>query len=153
MPIYEYTCPSCDTTFEEWIRSATDENSDHYACPYCNTEAQRVLSPSTFILKGGGWYVTEYGGKSTESEKNALNSDADSADTTTRAEESAPSTSKEADNSSHADKAVGANKAETKNTDSGQAPAKAASAHNSGTEKSAKYSAGKNSSASTPASS
>ena len=63
MPIYEYMCPSCNTTFEEWVRSATDAHSDHCACPNCKAEAQRMMSPSTFILKGGGWYVTEYGAK------------------------------------------------------------------------------------------
>jgi putative FmdB family regulatory protein len=59
MPIYEYVCPHCHKTFEEWLKIGGDV-ADR-PCPECGILAPRVLSPTTFILKGGGWYVTEYG--------------------------------------------------------------------------------------------
>lgn len=61
MPIYEYSCPKCGS-FEEWLRS--DDESSAHPCPTCGASAPRIMSNTTFILKGGGWYVTEYGGKS-----------------------------------------------------------------------------------------
>jgi putative FmdB family regulatory protein len=59
MPIYEYVCPHCHKTFEEWLKVGGDDAER--PCPECGRAAPRVLSPTTFILKGGGWYVTEYG--------------------------------------------------------------------------------------------
>lgn len=59
MPIYEYNCPVCQQTFEEWLRS--NEAAPTRPCPECGANAERIISNSTFILKGSGWYVTEYG--------------------------------------------------------------------------------------------
>ena len=139
MPIYEYICPSCNTTFEELVKNATDASSDYCACPHCKAEAQRMMSPTTFILKGGGWYVTEYGGKSTDSEKNTLNPETTSAtdnndkaasskDTAKNAEKtntSSSSTEGESmngtSNSSDANNVSKKNNAEAKKTTSAQA--------------------------------
>jgi len=33
-------------------------------CPKCGGEAKKIISLSSFHLKGGGWYVTDYKGKS-----------------------------------------------------------------------------------------
>ena len=41
-------------------------------CKYCQGPVRRMMSVSTFHLKGTGWYVTDYGGKKApacESEK------------------------------------------------------------------------------------
>ncbi len=59
MPIYEYACPKCRTTFEEWLKA--DDEAGTHPCPACGCDAPRILSPTSFILKGGGWYATEYG--------------------------------------------------------------------------------------------
>ena len=64
MPIYEYVCPECRKTFEEWLR--IDDDNAERPCPECGLAAPRVLSPTTFILKGGGWYATEYGSRKAE---------------------------------------------------------------------------------------
>ena len=61
MPIYEYHCDACDCDFEEWHRHADDIQS--VSCPKCKKGAHRVISNTTFVLKGSGWYVTEYGGR------------------------------------------------------------------------------------------
>ncbi|MBO4311679.1 MAG: zinc ribbon domain-containing protein [Desulfovibrionaceae bacterium] len=59
MPIYEYYCTHCDRTFEEWTQHHDAPAS--MCCPKCGGEAGRIVSNTSFMLKGKGWYVTEYG--------------------------------------------------------------------------------------------
>ncbi len=59
MPIYEYTCPKCKKTFEEWLK--VSETRETAPCPVCGAEAPHIISNTAFVLKGGGWYVTDYG--------------------------------------------------------------------------------------------
>ncbi len=61
MPIYEYSCPQCDNVFEEWVKS--HEGAQEAPCPQCGTQAIQIISNTSFVLKGGGWYVTEYGNR------------------------------------------------------------------------------------------
>ncbi|MFI3270719.1 MAG: zinc ribbon domain-containing protein [Pseudomonadota bacterium] len=60
MPIYEYRCQDCQNVFEEWLKNFNDDAPN---CPSCGGQAERIMSNTTFVLKGGGWYVTEYGNK------------------------------------------------------------------------------------------
>ncbi|MBM4327507.1 MAG: zinc ribbon domain-containing protein [Deltaproteobacteria bacterium] len=60
MPIYEYFCQSCGCEFEEW-QKITDLPVDK--CRRCGGKASRLISRSSFVLKGTGWYVTDYGRK------------------------------------------------------------------------------------------
>ncbi|SBW05094.1 Regulatory protein, FmdB family [uncultured delta proteobacterium] len=69
MPIYEYRCDACKTVFEEWHRHADDITE--VPCPECRTAAHRLISNTSFVLKGGGWYVTEYGNRKTDSASGA----------------------------------------------------------------------------------
>lgn len=62
MPIYEYRCESCGKEFEEW-QKFSDAPVDK--CHECGGKARRLISMSTFVLKGTGWYVTDYGKKDT----------------------------------------------------------------------------------------
>jgi putative FmdB family regulatory protein len=57
MPIYEYRCRDCDNVFEEWHRGYEEKE---ITCPQCNGVARRLISNTAFILKGSGWYVTDY---------------------------------------------------------------------------------------------
>jgi len=59
MPIYEYQCPSCQTLFEEWQSGFEEQVME---CPECGSESKRLISHSSFHLKGGGWYADGYGG-------------------------------------------------------------------------------------------
>lgn len=58
MPIYEYCCKKCNKVFEEWLK---EFDVSTMPCPHCDGEGERMLSMPSFILKGGGWYATEYG--------------------------------------------------------------------------------------------
>ena len=77
MPIYEYRCPKCNATFEEWLRHADDAAT--CVCPSCHAEAKRIISHTTFVLKGGGWYATEYGNRKAADAPASCPSDADGA--------------------------------------------------------------------------
>ena len=60
MPIYEYACQECKQTFEEWQKGFEERE---LPCPVCGGKSTRLISNSSFILKGGGWYVTDYSGR------------------------------------------------------------------------------------------
>jgi putative FmdB family regulatory protein len=56
MPIYEYRCEKCGD-FEEMQR-ITDPPLAR--CPKCRAKIRRLISSTSFQLKGSGWYVTDY---------------------------------------------------------------------------------------------
>ena len=59
MPIYEYECAACGEREEHTQRIA---DAPLTTCARCGKEAlHRVISPSAFHLKGGGWYKDGYG--------------------------------------------------------------------------------------------
>lgn len=64
MPIYEYECMKCGE-----IKEVTQKFSDKplTKCKHCSGKLQKLVSQSTFHLKGTGWYVTDYAGKSKNS--------------------------------------------------------------------------------------
>lgn len=57
MPIYEYECLNCNK-IHEVIQKFSDEPLKN--CPLCGGELRKLISQSSFILKGSGWYVTDY---------------------------------------------------------------------------------------------
>lgn len=58
MPIYEYQCQLCGHPLEE-LQKITDPVL--VDCPECGKPGlQRLVSHSSFQLKGGGWYATDY---------------------------------------------------------------------------------------------
>ena len=67
MPIYEYECKACDNVFEVQQRMADDPLK---ACPDCKGEVKKLVSVSSFQLKGGGWYSDGYSGPSNGKGKN-----------------------------------------------------------------------------------
>ncbi|MEK7704256.1 MAG: zinc ribbon domain-containing protein [Myxococcota bacterium] len=67
MPIYEYECKKCGEVFEVLQRHSDPPPRSH-SCG--SRRVQRVMSQTSFQLKGDGWYATDYGSKSaTTSEK------------------------------------------------------------------------------------
>jgi putative FmdB family regulatory protein len=63
MPIYEYKCQKCEKEFEE-LQGITDPPVS--LCPFCNGPVTKLLSLSSFHLKGSGWYTTDYGNRKPE---------------------------------------------------------------------------------------
>jgi putative FmdB family regulatory protein len=61
MPIYEYECSQCGR-IEEALQKFSDKPLT--TCQQCAGRLTRLISQSTFHLKGSGWYVTDYAGKS-----------------------------------------------------------------------------------------
>jgi len=56
MPIYEYRCEQCGV-FERSQRITDDPLQ---RCPTCRRKVRRLISNTSFQLKGSGWYVTDY---------------------------------------------------------------------------------------------
>ncbi len=61
MPIYEYRCKKCSNVFEllELFNAKPVKK-----CEKCGGDAERFISQSSFVLKGSGWYQTDYAKKS-----------------------------------------------------------------------------------------
>jgi len=59
MPVYEYQCTECGQ-IEEAFQKISDSPLE--TCPHCKGHLKKLISQSTFHLKGSGWYVTDYGG-------------------------------------------------------------------------------------------
>lgn len=60
MPIYEYECTKCGHQAEVWQR-ITDQGITK--CERCKGKMRKLISQSSFHLKGTGWYVTDYASK------------------------------------------------------------------------------------------
>lgn len=58
MPVYEYACGACGHEFEEWQKISDPPVKK---CPKCGKQkVERLISRSSFQLKGGGWYSDLY---------------------------------------------------------------------------------------------
>jgi putative FmdB family regulatory protein len=60
MPIYEYKCKKCGKEFE-MFQGVADPAAK--SCKFCRGTVHKMMSLSSFHLKGSGWYATDYGGK------------------------------------------------------------------------------------------
>ncbi len=58
MPLYEYRCGSCEKVFEV-IQSFSSRPKRK--CEECGGALKKLVSRSGFVLKGGGWYKSDYG--------------------------------------------------------------------------------------------
>jgi putative FmdB family regulatory protein len=56
MPIYEYHCKQCGV-FEVTQRIIESPLTN---CPTCGGDVRRLISLTSFVLKGSGWYATDY---------------------------------------------------------------------------------------------
>ena len=59
MPIYEYDCQKCGTF--ETTQKITEKPLSK--CPTCKGKVKKLISNTSFQLKGTGWYVTDYARK------------------------------------------------------------------------------------------
>ena len=130
MPIYEYECEKCNTTFEA-MQSVSSKPLKKCNKSSCKGKVHRLVSASGFIFKGSGWFTSEYpsdarkkgweseskntnASKSTPAEKDASNEKKTTPKTTTPDEKIAPKSSpkKSAQKSSY----PGVKKSSTKRT-------------------------------------
>jgi putative FmdB family regulatory protein len=81
VPTYEYQCDKCGRVFE--IRQRISE-PPLTTCDVCRGRVRRLLSAAPFILKGEGWYVTDYPSESRKkaraSEKSSTSGDGKNAE-------------------------------------------------------------------------
>ena len=73
MPIYEYQCQKCGT-FETTQRITEKPLTK---CPTCKGKVRKLISNTSYQLKGTGWYITDYArkGKSEEGKSDSSKND------------------------------------------------------------------------------
>jgi putative FmdB family regulatory protein len=66
VPIYEYKCEECEYEFEEFqsIKEPPVES-----CPKCKGKVKKVISMTSFSLKGDGWAKSGYSKNSCPTKK------------------------------------------------------------------------------------
>lgn len=106
MPIYEYRCEKCGV-FEQTQR-ITDPALER--CPTCRRKVRRLISHTSFQLKGGGWYVTDYGRGGQDGKKTGEKGESSGDGSGSTSSESKSSESKSKDDG----KSSGKSKAESK---------------------------------------
>ncbi|MCL4455939.1 MAG: zinc ribbon domain-containing protein [Nitrospirae bacterium] len=96
MPIYEYECLQCGKNHEIMQKFS---DAPLTVCPGCGGEVKKLISNTSFVLKGGGWYVTDYASperkRAMDSEKGASENKSKETKTETKTE-SKPEPKKEA---------------------------------------------------------
>jgi putative FmdB family regulatory protein len=66
MPIYEYLCDKCEREFEVEQRITEDPIR---SCPHCRSrKVRRLISQTSFVLKGSGWYSDLYSSSKAKSD-------------------------------------------------------------------------------------
>jgi putative FmdB family regulatory protein len=93
MPIYEYACPKCGEF--EITQRITEEPLKK--CPTCKSKVRKLISNTSFQLKGSGWYATDYAKKSSGKESGAK--DAGAKDSATAKSDAGSTESKPAEGS------------------------------------------------------
>ena len=61
MPIYEYQCAKCGEVFEVFQKIHDEPITQ---CKFCAGKVEKLISHTSFQLKGSGWYLTDYAHKS-----------------------------------------------------------------------------------------
>jgi putative FmdB family regulatory protein len=74
VPKYDYQCDDCKQTYEVSQRIS---EAPLTTCRHCGGHIRRLIGAASFILKGGGWYVTDY---PSESRKKAMSAEKKSAE-------------------------------------------------------------------------
>jgi putative FmdB family regulatory protein len=68
MPVYEYQCTECGEIKEAFQKISDSPLTN---CTHCKGSLKKLISQSTFHLKGSGWYVTDYGGAKNQKNENS----------------------------------------------------------------------------------
>lgn len=104
MPIYEYSCQKCGVV--EVTQRITEKALTK--CPTCKSKVKKLISNTSFQLKGTGWYVTDYarkgqnGESKSESGSKSSSSTSESKSETKKTESSSSSSEKSSSSTSTA---------------------------------------------------
>ena len=119
MPIYEYACVSCDHHLEALQKMSEDPL---VFCPECGEESLRKkVSAAAFVLKGSGWYETDFKNSGKEKPKDAKASGEQSASKSssdTKSGEGASGDTKSSDSKSSESKSSESKSSESKSVSS-----------------------------------
>ena len=86
MPIYEYKCENCGDTFEILQKVSEKPLAE---CILCHEgPVKKLISVSSFVLKGAGFYVNDY---PSESRKNSESKETSSSSSTSTSKETSKS--------------------------------------------------------------
>ncbi|GAB4433961.1 MAG: zinc ribbon domain-containing protein [Anaerolineae bacterium] len=89
MPIYEYECITCGTTFEKRQSFSDAPVAD---CPNGHSDTRRLLSAPAIVFKGSGFYIND--SKSASKQSANGTSKSDKSDSSTSAGSSSDTTAK-----------------------------------------------------------
>jgi putative FmdB family regulatory protein len=119
MPIYEYACEKCETEFEVEQRITDDPIK---SCPRCKSrKIKRLISRTSFVLKGSGWYSDLYSSSGAKDDKAGKADSSDAKGKSAAADSKSPSKSesKSADTSKAKSKAPDKGKGKRKSGKTG----------------------------------
>src|ERR1700740_3584446 len=89
-PLYEYRCLKCDRHTDK----IENVNGPHLRkCPHCGGKVKSVITAPSIQFKGSGWYVNDYGRKTTggdsaKSEKSETSEKSEKSDKSEKSEKS-----------------------------------------------------------------
>ena len=86
MPIYEYHCSKCGDF--ETMQKISDKPLT--TCPTCRRKVTKLISSTTFHLKGSGWYITDYARKGEGSSSGAKSEKAEKKSDDTKSDATSP---------------------------------------------------------------
>lgn len=91
MPVYEYKCTKCDKKFEVMQKITEDPLT---VCSSCSGALKKLITNTSFVLKGSGWYVTDYPSSDRKKEKKTEKPAGESKDTKSEAKTEAKTETK-----------------------------------------------------------
>ena len=121
MPIYEYQCQKCGTF--ETTQKITDKPLAK--CPTCKGKVKKLISNTSFQLKGTGWYITDYARKGQNGESKSGNGSQSSSESKGESKTESSSSGKE--------KSSSESKSESKKSESSSSTAAKSSSTSSST--------------------
>jgi putative FmdB family regulatory protein len=89
MPIYEYKCQKCGTF--EVTQRITEKPLNK--CPTCKAKVKKLISNTSFQLKGTGWYITDYARKGQNGESKSSTESKSSSESKSESKKSESSSS------------------------------------------------------------
>lgn len=91
MPIYEYSCQSCGKIIDVLQKVSDPTPAACTACGAANS-LTKVVSRSSFVLKGGGWYSDLYSSTKKDGGSSSSSSSSSSSESSSSSSSSSSST-------------------------------------------------------------